>query len=61
LKQLNATYPSPRGAIAVEYRVGGGSVHAEVTLPAALSGAFEWKGKSYPLHEGRQEIDLPKE
>ncbi|WP_446743824.1 alpha-L-rhamnosidase-related protein [Silvibacterium acidisoli] len=61
LKQLKASYPSPRGEIAVDYSVRGTSVHAQVNLPAALTGTFEWKGKSYPLHAGANAMDVPKD
>jgi hypothetical protein len=31
-------------------------VRGVVTLPAGVSGTFEWAGKRVPLHAGRQDV-----
>ncbi|MEY4966311.1 MAG: hypothetical protein RL274_1894 [Pseudomonadota bacterium] len=51
LTTLDATSVTPKGALSVRYRVTGGTLMAEIDRPAALSGEFVWKGKSYPLTE----------
>ena len=56
LKQLSATMPHPRGDITVAYQRDGDHLKADVTLPAGLTGAFLWKGKSTMLHSGAQHL-----
>jgi len=47
----------PRGDIDVKLeRVGDAGVHGVVTLPAGVTGTFEWAGKRLPLRSGRQEV-----
>lgn len=57
LKRVHLVYPHPKGEITAEYTVTNAGLHAILTLPEGLSGTFEWKGKSYPLHGGRMEFD----
>lgn len=56
LPSLKATYPHPEGAIAVEYARKGKGLDAIITLPAKLSGSFEYGGRSWPLHPGENYI-----
>jgi hypothetical protein len=58
LKRLTIRYPHPLGEIVAHYEVTGSGLHAEITLPAGLSGIFEWQGKSHPLHGGKTTLDL---
>ena len=58
LKKLTVRYPHPLGEIVAHYEMAGGSLHAEITLPANLSGTFEWHGKSHPIHGGKTNLDL---
>jgi len=58
LDRLNAAFPHPAGAIAVSYRRYDKEVAASVTLPAGLTGDLVWRGKSYPLASGTQELKL---
>jgi alpha-L-rhamnosidase len=58
LKKLTIRYPHPLGEIVARYEVAGGSLHAEITLPAGLGGTFEWHGTSHPLHGGKTDLDL---
>ncbi|MHB8734726.1 MAG: alpha-L-rhamnosidase-related protein [Terriglobales bacterium] len=59
LRRLNATLPHPDGDITVTYVRGNAGTSADITLPESLTGTFEWKGKSYPLHAGKQSLELP--
>ena len=51
--------PHPRGDVDVRLqRVGATGLRAVVTLPAGVTGVFEWNGKRVPLRAGKQEIVL---
>ncbi|MFL5606477.1 MAG: alpha-L-rhamnosidase C-terminal domain-containing protein, partial [Gemmatimonadaceae bacterium] len=57
LKHAEGRIPHPLGDIDVDLdRVGATGVRGVVTLPAGLTGTFEWGGKQIPLHSGRQEV-----
>jgi alpha-L-rhamnosidase len=56
LQRLNATLPHPRGDITVAYSRDGDHLKADVTLPAGLTGAFLWQGKTTALHAGAQHL-----
>ncbi|HZD45235.1 MAG TPA: hypothetical protein VE109_04085, partial [Acidobacteriaceae bacterium] len=58
LKKLTIRYPHPLGEIVANYEVASGNLHADITLPAGLSGTFELHGKSHPLRGGKTELDL---
>ena len=59
LQRAEGRVPHPRGVIDVTLeRVGAAGVHGVVTLPAGVTGTFEWGGKRVPLRAGRQEIRL---
>jgi hypothetical protein len=51
--------PHPNGEIKVEYATKKSGIEATIRLPASISGTLLWQGKSYPLHEGAQKIELP--
>jgi len=59
LKSFNASMPHPQGTIRVQF--GRHELQTEFTidLPDGLTGVLEWEGRSYPLHGGRQAIQLP--
>ncbi len=69
LPSITATYPHPRGEIKVEYHYsgwngnpqikGGSAFHADISLPNAVAGTFQFDGRSWPLHPGRNQIDIP--
>jgi hypothetical protein len=59
LDGLKAALPHPKGEIAVSYRRRGADVVASVRLPGDVTGDLAWRGKSYPLRAGAQEIVLP--
>jgi hypothetical protein len=56
LPSLTATYPHPLGEIKVEYTRRGAGLDATITLPESLIGSFAFKGKTWPLKPGRNEI-----
>jgi alpha-L-rhamnosidase len=59
LHTASGRVPHPRGDIDVVLtRAGNSGISAEITLPAGVSGAFEWRGQRVPLHAGRQLVRL---
>jgi len=59
LRTAAGRIPHPRGDIDVALtRTGGTGMNAEVTLPAGVSGAFEWRGRRVPLRAGHQSVRL---
>ena len=59
LRRAEGRVAHPRGDIDVSLeRVGAAGVRGVVTLPAGVTGIFEWAGKRVPLHPGRQEVRL---
>jgi len=57
LRTASGRVPHPRGDIDVALtRVGAAGLSAEVTLPAGVTGRFEWHGRTMPLHAGRQSV-----
>ena len=59
LKRAEGRVAHPRGDIDVKLdRVGDAGVRGVVTLPAGVTGTFEWAGKQVPLRAGRQEVRL---
>jgi hypothetical protein len=58
LKKLTIRYPHPRGEIVAHYEITGSGLHADITLPTGLTGTFEWRGKSHPLHGGKTNLEL---
>ncbi len=59
LQRLSAAIPHPKGVIEAEYSRHAAGVEARITLPIGLSGELLWRGKSYDLHEGKQQLNLP--
>jgi len=56
LERLRAILPRPEGEILVRYQRQGKGLVADITLPAPLSGWFQWQGKKSPLHGGSQHL-----
>ena len=50
--------PHPKGAIVQDMRFADGRATGTITLPAGLSGVFEWRGRTVPLSPGRQTVDV---
>jgi alpha-L-rhamnosidase len=69
LPSLTATYPHPQGEIKAEYQYtglrqnsnirAGSTFHADIVLPGALTGTFQFDGRSWPLHPGLNQIEAP--
>lgn len=58
LQSLEASMPTPRGAIATKYSVADGKLTADLTLPSGVSGEFVWNGRTVALHAGAQHLTL---
>jgi len=57
LHTASGRVPHPRGDIDVALtRVGATGLTADVTLPAEVTGQFEWRGRRVPLHAGTQHL-----
>src|SRR5205823_7086189 len=57
LRRAEGRVPHPAGDVDVALtRVGARGLRAAVTLPAGVTGTFEWNGRRLPLHAGRQEL-----
>lgn len=60
MRQLKAKLPHPNGSITLEMEYLDGW-HVQITLPQGCSGRFNWSGKSYPLSEAKQVLNLVNE
>ncbi len=59
LQKITARMPHAHGMIGVQLqRVGMSGITGVVTLPAGLSGTFEWGGKTIELKPGEQPIEV---
>jgi hypothetical protein len=59
LRRAEGRVPHPLGTIVVRLvRTEGGGLHADVTLPAGLTGVLVWRGKETALRPGRQELSF---
>jgi hypothetical protein len=59
LTHLEATMPHSGGDIHVAYRRVKASWTASIDLPKGLTGELVWSGRTYPLHEGSEQFNLP--
>ena len=60
IKHLSAGMPTPKGMVEAEYTAAPSTVRAIVTLPSGLSGELIWEGATFKLHQGKQELRLPR-
>jgi len=59
LSSVKAAVATPRGLVEVQYtRAAHEGLAAVVTLPAGMTGTFEWKGSTSTVHAGRQELTV---
>lgn len=58
LKNVKGKMPHPHGFISAAYVFENGKWKIEIELPEQISGRFLWKGKSYPLKAGRNNLTL---
>ncbi len=56
LTSVSASFPHPKGMIAVEFQRGGDALTGSVTLPQGLGGTFVWRGKTQALHPGLNQV-----
>ena len=59
LNSLKATFPHPKGEIAIEYHRQGSGIGARITLPGTLSGSFSFNGVTRTLNPGNNDITIP--
>jgi alpha-L-rhamnosidase len=59
LKHVNATLPTPHGAISLAVDLSSPKPVATVTLLDGMNGTFLWKGKEYALVPGKRQLSLP--
>jgi alpha-L-rhamnosidase len=59
LRNVVSAVPTPKGIVEVNYVSRNSGVSAEINLPSNVSGELIWKGKTFDLHPGNQQIILP--
>ncbi|MCG6191130.1 alpha-L-rhamnosidase-related protein [Maribellus maritimus] len=57
-EKISGEMPHPDGKIVVDYDNSGNGLKAKINLPAAITGTFLWKGKSYDLKSGENKLEL---
>ncbi len=58
LQEIGGTMPHPAGEISVHYKVKGGKLQVEVTLPKEVDGLFVWGGKQQYVRGGKNTFTL---
>ena len=58
LKRIEASVPTPRGAVSVDLRFDGDAVRGTVTVPDGLPAVFRWRGVSRPLSSGVNAVEM---
>ena len=58
LTHVSGAIPHPKGEIAVTLTLANGKLDAGVTLPAGVSGKFEWQGQARDLTPGENHFSL---
>ena len=56
IRQIGDQMPHPNGKIRVDYRVVNGRLYATIHLPPATSSRLNWKGATYPLKAGINQL-----
>jgi hypothetical protein len=56
LDSLTATFPHPEGPINIEYKRNSSTLGATITLPGKLAGSFVYRGRTWPLAPGVNQI-----
>lgn len=59
LHNVVSAIPTPHGMIEVKYASQSSGVSAEVNLPSDVAGDLIWKGNTFSLHPGHQQLLLP--
>lgn len=55
---ISGSIPHPAGNISTSYQFKNTQWHIQIDLPKTITGKFEWKGKTYPLKEGKNSFNL---
>ncbi len=55
---INGSIPHPAGTISTSYQLQNAQWNIQIDLPKTITGKFEWKGKTYPLKEGKNSFKL---
>lgn len=58
LKQAKGQMPHPAGSIEVELDRSSAALLARISLPAGVTGNFEWNGQLHPLNAGQTKFEL---
>lgn len=58
LKNASGHMPHPAGTISVSYQITKNRLQAALELPPATTGTFLWKGKTYHLKPGKNNLSL---
>ena len=59
LHKVSGSMPHPSGSVAVSYKIDKkGRLSAEIDLPGNITGVFAWKNREYPLHGGKQNLEI---
>ncbi|PYT95050.1 MAG: alpha-L-rhamnosidase, partial [Acidobacteria bacterium] len=59
LRNVVCAVPTPKGMVEVNYISKSSGVSAEISLPSNVAGELVWKGKTFNLHPGHQQLILP--
>jgi hypothetical protein len=60
LTSLDAVVQTPSGPVSVSYRIKSGKLNAVIDKPAGLPAVFSWRGRDYPLKQGKTTLRLAK-
>ncbi|MCX6207311.1 MAG: alpha-L-rhamnosidase N-terminal domain-containing protein [Bacteroidetes bacterium] len=55
---ISGSIPHPAGTISTSYQYINAQWKIQIDLPKTITGKFEWKGKTYPLKEGKNSFNL---
>ena len=58
LERVSGSIPHPNGEVAVSLELRNGKLSATVTLPAGVTGEFEWKGQKRALRSGANQLSM---
>lgn len=58
LTQVSGSIPHPKGEIAVNLKLVGGKLNAEISLPDDVAGEFVWRGTRRPLKAGLNKLSF---
>jgi alpha-L-rhamnosidase len=58
LSNISGEIPHPNGKLSVQYHFLNGKWAIGIILPPKTTGKFEWRGKVYPIKEGKNSFQL---